>query len=233
MTPITYIQGDATDPQAAGQKIIAHCCNDAGQWGAGFSGALSRRCPEAELLYRQWSRRDLSKPFRLGEVQFVKCLRPGAAGGGGAGVGGGDLWAANIIGQVGVRSSTNPRPVRYDALRRGLRDVFLEASVLNASVHMPRIGCGLAGGDWREVELIVNHELAANDIPVMDRSGRVILYPRSRAWAFEMRPRRAHNRSLSVRQVAELGEGSDFHGSFWRFGVSVRIRFRTTLNPIP
>jgi len=165
VTPITYTTGDATDPQAPGQKIIAHYCNDAGQWGAGFSGALSRRYPDTELLYRQWHRRDLSKPFRLGEVQFVKCLRPGQAGGGASG-GGSDLWAANIIGQHGVRSSTNPRPVRYDALRAGLRKVFLEASVLSASVHMPRIGCGLAGGDWREVELIVNHELAAKDIPV-------------------------------------------------------------------
>lgn len=31
MTPIRYIAGDATDPQAAGPKVIAHCCNDLGR----------------------------------------------------------------------------------------------------------------------------------------------------------------------------------------------------------
>jgi hypothetical protein len=29
----------------------------------------------------------------------------------------------------------------------------------NASVHMPRIGCGLAGGTWEEVEPLVDAEL--------------------------------------------------------------------------
>ena len=152
MTPITYLKGSATNPSTLGQKIIAHCCNDIGQWGAGFSGALSGRYPETEWLYRQWHRGDLRKPFRLGEVQLVK-LRP-------------DLWAANIIGQVGVRSQGNPTHIRYYALRRGLHSVGTEAGLLRASVHLPRLGCGLAGGDWRQVERIITEELSSRDVPV-------------------------------------------------------------------
>jgi hypothetical protein len=28
MTPVRYIKGDATSPQAKGPKVIAHICND-------------------------------------------------------------------------------------------------------------------------------------------------------------------------------------------------------------
>jgi hypothetical protein len=27
---------------------------------------------------------------------------------------------------------------------------------LNASVHLPRIGCGLAGGKWEKIEPLIN-----------------------------------------------------------------------------
>jgi len=33
---ITYLVGDATQPQGEGVKVIAHICNDIGAWGAGF-----------------------------------------------------------------------------------------------------------------------------------------------------------------------------------------------------
>jgi O-acetyl-ADP-ribose deacetylase (regulator of RNase III) len=40
----------------------------------------------------------------------------------------------------------------------------------NASIHMPRIGCGLAGGDWREIEPVIQDELAGrnHDVTVYD-----------------------------------------------------------------
>jgi O-acetyl-ADP-ribose deacetylase (regulator of RNase III) len=57
-------------------------------------------------------------------------------------------------------------PIRYDALRVGLQKVAFEAERVGASVHMPRIGCGLAGGKWDEVEGIVRDELIAARIEV-------------------------------------------------------------------
>ena len=43
-----------------------------------------------------------------------------------------------------------------------LPQVAAKATELNASVHMPRIGCGLAGGDWSKVvPLIEKHLIAA------------------------------------------------------------------------
>ena len=71
------------------------------------------------------------------------------------------MWVANLIGQHGMGFRDDLPPVRYEAIRDGLRVVAAKAKELGASVHMPRIGCGLAGGKWEEVEQIVEQELIA------------------------------------------------------------------------
>ena len=55
--------------------------------------------------------------------------------------------------------------MRYEAIRKGLQRVAAKARQLGASVHMPRIGCGLAGGQWEEVAKIVE-ELVNRGVPV-------------------------------------------------------------------
>lgn len=150
--PIEYVTGDATQPVAAGPKIIVHVCNDIGGWGRGFVVALSQRWSEPEQRYREWHRGAIESPFALGEVQFVQV---GAA-----------LWVANLVGQRDVRTVDGVPPVRYEAIRKGLQRVAQEARRLKASVHMPRIGCGLAVGKWEEVGKIVEEELANNGVTV-------------------------------------------------------------------
>src|ERR1700722_6016752 len=56
MTTVRLLKGDATSPQARGVKIIAHICNDLGNWGKGFVLAISARWPEPEKAYQQWHR---------------------------------------------------------------------------------------------------------------------------------------------------------------------------------
>jgi hypothetical protein len=66
-----------------------------------------------------------------------------------------DLWVANIIGQHRTIQAGEATPIRYDALEGGfkvVRDFCLENQ---ATVHMPRLGAGLARGDWRRIEEIV------------------------------------------------------------------------------
>ena len=43
-----YRTGDATLPQGRGPGVIAHICNDLGQWGKGFVLPLGKRYPDAE-----------------------------------------------------------------------------------------------------------------------------------------------------------------------------------------
>jgi len=164
---ITYLRGDATVPQAKGTKLIVHICNDQGGWGAGFVLAISKRWEAPEDLYRQWYRqRDpinntepgaivmTSGRFQLGETQLVM-VQPGIA-------------VVNMIAQAGMRTGSKGPPIRYDSLRTTLGLVNGYADSFKASVHMPRIGCGLAGGSWDKVEPIIQETLSERDVYVYD-----------------------------------------------------------------
>ena len=56
--------------------------------------------------------------------------------------------------------------LRYSAEEKCLAKISLKAVALEASVHMPRIGCGLAGGKWEEIEPIITRQLSEKDITV-------------------------------------------------------------------
>lgn len=77
-----------------------------------------------------------------------------------------ELWVANMIAQHGYRSSENPRPLQNNALETCLDKLAESALQRGASVHMPRIGCGLTGGRWEEVEPIIQRTLIRRDVPV-------------------------------------------------------------------
>jgi O-acetyl-ADP-ribose deacetylase (regulator of RNase III) len=152
MSEIAYVRGDATAPSVKGVKLIAHVCNDIGGWGKGFVLALSRRWPEPEAAYRAWHRDRARNDFGLGATQFVQVEKY--------------VWVANLIGQRGIRTGSKGVPVRYEAIDTGLAHVAIKAAELDASVHMPRIGCGLAGGDWSRVEPLILRRLVERGVAV-------------------------------------------------------------------
>lgn len=151
-SPIEYLTGDATQPQREGSRVIVHVCNDIGGWGKGFVMALSKRWPTPEASYREWYKNRANNDFALGAVQFVD-VEP-------------TLWVANLIGQQGLRPVQGRPPIRYDAIRQGLRRVATFASEHSASIHMPRIGCGLAGGKWDAIEPLIVEELCTRRVSV-------------------------------------------------------------------
>jgi hypothetical protein len=67
--------------------------------------------------------------------------------------------------QRGYGDSAKPR-LRYAALESALSRVAIHAKTVGASLHMPRIGCGQAGGSWALVEEIVGATLLDAKIPV-------------------------------------------------------------------
>jgi O-acetyl-ADP-ribose deacetylase (regulator of RNase III) len=146
---IHYTKGDATQPRVAGGKIIVHVCNDIGGWGRGFVLALSARWPEPEQAYRKWFRSQ--ENFALGEAQFVPVAE--------------DTWVANMIGQRAIKKDALGRPpVRYEAIATALEKVARFALEKKASVHMPRIGCGLAGGVWEQMEPLIVQQLGEKGV---------------------------------------------------------------------
>ncbi|MBZ9751565.1 macro domain-containing protein [Deinococcus sp. HMF7604] len=154
---ILYVTGDATQPQGDGPKLLVHVCNDIGAWGRGFVLALSKRFKAPEQAFKRWAAGDTGQPYALGEVQFVP-VAP-------------DLTVANLVGQHDIARKNRPAaapPVRYEAIRTGLRRVAEEARRGGASVHMPRIGAGVAGGDWAVIAPIIEEELAGLPVTVYD-----------------------------------------------------------------
>lgn len=149
-TAITFIKGDATNPQAKGFKIIAHVCNDIGGWGKGFVLSISKKWPHVEAAYRKWYHE--TKGPLLGKILFV--------------IADNNILIANMIAQHGIKTGSKGPPIRYNALEECLVKLGKEAKKLDASIHMPRIGCGLAGGKWDKVQPIIEKTLTDSDVYV-------------------------------------------------------------------
>jgi len=145
MSGLRYVTGDATAPEGSGPRIIAHICNDAHAWGAGFVVAISRRWVQPEAHYR-------ANPAELGVVEFVE-VEP-------------DLWVANMCAQHGFPTRQRPVAVDYVALVSCLNAVAAEAKRLGASVHGPRFGSGIAGGRWEMIEALIQKQLVAAGVDV-------------------------------------------------------------------
>ncbi len=163
--PIRFLKGDATDPQGSGPRVIVHCCNNLGRWGAGFVLALSKKWPKTKHAYLAWHHKETNGkttvetgPFKLGEVQFVEVVQDEPK-----------LWVANLIGQHGIGVHASQRaPIRYDAIQRGLRRVHRFALSNGASIHMPKMGTGLAGGRWDAIVQHIQAELPAQAVTVYE-----------------------------------------------------------------
>lgn len=135
---IKYLTGDATQPvETNGPKIICHICNDRGAWGAGFVLAISKRWAHPEVAYRA------KIEYQLGTMEIVQ-VEP-------------QIYVANMIGQHDTQFSPEGlAPIRYESVQAALEQVNYYAYKIGGTLHMPRIGCGLAGGHWERIESIIN-----------------------------------------------------------------------------
>ena len=182
---INFVVGDATAPIGNGHKFIVHCCNNQGGWGSGFVLALNRRWKHIQSAYEYWyyqsgpGKSEITKEkkwekfqgcvdypygmtgkFELGQVQWVKAEK--------------DVWVYNLIGQhrTGLReiAGVTVPPVDYRSIREGfahIKQYYFESikqAGKNFSLHMPRMGCGLAGGKWTEIEKLLKEVF--NDIDI-------------------------------------------------------------------
>ncbi len=149
MSKLVYLKGDATEPILE-RAVIAHVCNDMGGWGRGFVLALSKKWKEPETYYRNWSSNNSfleDLPFKLGRVQFVPIKHPKA------------IVVANMIGQHGINYVNGIPPVRYEAMRECLKSVYAYCEKNVMTLHAPKFGAGLAGGDWNIIEQIIKEEM--------------------------------------------------------------------------
>lgn len=121
--------------------------------GRGFFLAISKKWPKAEAAYCDWHKHGGDQHFELGQVQFVEV--------------GDGLWVASLIGRHGLRRKGDQPPVWCDAISTGLARVAEVAASRGASVHIRRIGCGLASGRWEELKPLIERHLVAAGIEVV------------------------------------------------------------------
>ncbi|MCK9567864.1 macro domain-containing protein [Candidatus Pacearchaeota archaeon] len=148
---LKFVKGDATNPLGSSNRYIIQIVNDEGKYGAGFSGALSKRWPKVETEYRKWWRERFGK-LLLGDIQVIQILS--------------DLVVINMVAQKGIVGPNNPKPIDYKALQQCLSKAGDEISQHTAAVHMPRIGAGLAQGEWSVIEPLIEQELLKRGINV-------------------------------------------------------------------
>jgi O-acetyl-ADP-ribose deacetylase (regulator of RNase III) len=155
MKSINYITGDLLSDNELNKyegKLILHVCNNKGGWGSGFVVSLSNKWKEPEKEYRKL------KEYKLGFSQFIFINS--------------NTIVINMIAQNGYGNSKKTGIVylQYDALEKCLNQIGKFTTEIiktdKPSILMPRIGCGLAGGSWIEVEKIIEKTLCSLDLNI-------------------------------------------------------------------
>ncbi len=146
-----YRRGDASEPVGTGPKLLLQLVNDQAQiWGGGFARQIRRKWPQAQANFREWTL--VRNNLKLGNVHAFDVKS--------------DLTLVSLVAQHGFgKASRGPR-VRYAALFSALERVAELAITKSASVHLPRIGTGEAGGSWFTIEGIIRETLIGRDISV-------------------------------------------------------------------
>ena len=159
---VEFVFGDATKPAGDNLRMIVHVVTDGAMiWGGGgFAAAVRRTWPHAQEEFREWVAQQ-REHLSLGRVHFSSIKEA--------------VQIASIVAQRGYGPSDKPR-IRYGALRQGLSEVARVARDTHASVHMPRIGTGMAGGSWDLIEELVRDTLGPAElhVSVYDLPGRRI-----------------------------------------------------------
>ena len=145
---IKYIDGDLVK-EAELFDVIAHCCNCYCNMGAGIAPQIKAKFPEAYLVDCTTERGDESK---LGTITFTENTTP---------------IVVNLYGQYDYTGRRHGEmDLDYDALRSALRAMKQEFSGL--LFGLPKIGAGLAGGDWDVIEAIIEEELEGERVMIVN-----------------------------------------------------------------
>jgi hypothetical protein len=149
-SPIHLVRGDALLPRGDGEKILAHVVNDqTPNWGAGFGRALQTKWPLAHRQFRDFF--EQARGPKLGRTYLSRVTE--------------DILTFQMICQRGYGPSASPR-LKYGYLQQCLEQLRDAAIQNNASVHMPKIGTGEAGGSWGMVSNLIAEELCAKGVSV-------------------------------------------------------------------
>lgn len=148
---ITTIKGDLIKiAKEGGFDVIAHGCNCHCTMGAGIAKAIRSAFPfayEADCMTQKGDR------TKLGSCSSAECTTDH-----------GKLVVINAYTQYDWRG--DGCKADYDAIRSCMRWIAQRFS--GKRIGLPRIGAGLAGGDWNTIRTIISEELKNETITVVE-----------------------------------------------------------------
>ena len=142
---IVYKHGDLL---ASDEKVIAHGCNCSGGFASGFAKQVAERYPAAREAYLH---RHNTRGWSLGDVQLI-----------GVGDGSGVTIANCGTQQRYGRTDEGPY-VSYPAIKLVIRNL---AKSFPQGFAIPKIGAGLAGGNWDIIAKIIEEESGPVEVRV-------------------------------------------------------------------
>lgn len=146
---IQYRKGDLLDAFKSGEiDILVHGCNCYKTMGAGIAKQIKEQYPEAyEIDCKDYPSWELPSD-RLGSFTFVKYGRKHCGQSG--------HNTAYIINAYTQETYwDNERMLSYQAIKDVFTKIKNTPSFNKLAIGIPFIGCGLAGGDWKEVSQIL------------------------------------------------------------------------------
>lgn len=147
---IRYETGDLF---AGPQRIIVHGCNAKGAMGSGVAKIVRDRYPLAYTRYREMHE---NVGLVLGDIIPVNC---------------GDRIVINAITQADYGRDKTRVYADYDAIAKCMRAINDVAA--GQEVGLPMIGAGLANGNWKTIEAIIEAEAVSYQpvVWVLDAGG--------------------------------------------------------------
>ena len=146
---IEYVNGDVLLALERGElDVVAHGCNCQGGFGSGVAGQIARRWPHVREAYLTLHK---SGGTLLGFFQPVQ------------------ISANQYIVNCGTQDNYLPRGVQhadYDAINDVMESLSLYTKHKLTRVGIPKIGAGLAGGKWEEIEEIILRHFTDQDLTV-------------------------------------------------------------------
>lgn len=134
--------GDLLDVQ---HGIIVQGCNAQGVMGAGLAKAVVAKYPAVFGVYRKAYQ---EKGLKVGQIVWYTVRKDEPK-----------LAIANAITQEFYGGDKTRRYVDYDAVKVVFDKVAVIARQHNLPVHYPKIGAGLANGDWNVIVDIIQTSL--------------------------------------------------------------------------
>ena len=145
------IQGDLLQYAEDGHfDVIVHGCNCFCTMGAGIARSIKAQFPAAYAADLQTTAGDCTK---LGTCTVAAIALEH-----------GDLRVVNAYTQYHYRGKG--RKVDYDAVRS--RMAWIQANYPGLRIGLPKIGAGLAGGDWETIAHIIDEELAGEHVTLVE-----------------------------------------------------------------